>query len=179
MVWPPTVATVWMLVGAALLTSKLFALTMQIICVGLPQAPSGSTWGTGKRSDARQVAGRSWSSSSSSASTICWGQPGSAPTQAGQDEVAAAAHPGCVRPQDNYVWLLREPSGCTAIVDPSEAAPVAAALDRLGWHPDFILNTHHHWDHTGCRHPPDTFPPHWQPCLHTGVWQCAYHTLIH
>jgi len=51
--------------------------------------------------------------------------------------------------QDNYVWLLREPSGTTAIVDPSEAAPVVAALDRLGWRPDFIFNTHHHWDHTG------------------------------
>lgn len=50
---------------------------------------------------------------------------------------------------DNYVWVLREPSGKTAVVDPSEAKPVAAALDQLGVRPDFILNTHHHWDHTG------------------------------
>ncbi len=52
--------------------------------------------------------------------------------------------------QDNYVWLLREPSGKVAVVDPSEAKPVAAALEQLGVKPDYILNTHHHWDHTGC-----------------------------
>lgn len=51
--------------------------------------------------------------------------------------------------QDNYVWLLREPSGKVAVVDPSEAKPVAAALDHLSIKPDYILNTHHHWDHTG------------------------------
>ena len=32
--------------------------------------------------------------------------------------------------QDNYVWILSEASsGMTAVVDPSEAAPVAAALE--------------------------------------------------
>lgn len=51
--------------------------------------------------------------------------------------------------QDNYVWVLREPGGKVAVVDPSEAKPVAAALDQLGVKPDYILNTHHHWDHTG------------------------------
>ncbi len=52
--------------------------------------------------------------------------------------------------KDNYVWLLREPqSGKVAVVDPSEAAPVKAKLDALGWTPTHILNTHHHWDHTG------------------------------
>lgn len=51
---------------------------------------------------------------------------------------------------DNYVYLLREPeSGLVAAVDPSEARPVFAALDRLGWRLTHILNTHHHWDHTG------------------------------
>jgi hydroxyacylglutathione hydrolase len=51
---------------------------------------------------------------------------------------------------DNYVYLLREPnSGAVAAVDPSVAVPVAAALDRLGWTLTHILNTHHHWDHTG------------------------------
>ena len=48
------------------------------------------------------------------------------------------------------MWLLREPGGKTAVVDPSEAGPVAAKLDALGVKPDYILNTHHHWDHTGC-----------------------------
>jgi hydroxyacylglutathione hydrolase len=52
--------------------------------------------------------------------------------------------------KDNYVWLLREPeSGLVAVVDPSEAAPVKARLDALGWHLTHIFNTHHHWDHTG------------------------------
>ncbi|CAL5230014.1 g13457 [Coccomyxa viridis] len=51
---------------------------------------------------------------------------------------------------DNYVWILQEAqSGKVAIVDPSEAAPVAEALEQRGLKPDYILNTHHHWDHTG------------------------------
>ena len=52
--------------------------------------------------------------------------------------------------KDNYAYLLRDPaSGSVGIVDPSEAAPVIAALDRHGWQLTHILNTHHHWDHTG------------------------------
>ena len=51
--------------------------------------------------------------------------------------------------QDNYVWVLQEPSGQVAIVDPSEAEPVAKRLRELGLTPSYILNTHHHWDHTG------------------------------
>lgn len=51
---------------------------------------------------------------------------------------------------DNYAWLLHEPQqGVTAVVDPSECAPVVAALERKGWKLTHILNTHHHWDHTG------------------------------
>lgn len=54
----------------------------------------------------------------------------------------------CLR--DNFVWLLREPaSGAVACVDPSEAVPVKAKLDQLGWRLTHILNTHHHNDHTG------------------------------
>ena len=53
--------------------------------------------------------------------------------------------------QDNYVWVLQEPSGKVAIVDPSEAEPVAARLKELGLTPSYILNTHHHWDHTGAQ----------------------------
>ena len=53
--------------------------------------------------------------------------------------------------QDNYVWVLQEPSGKVAIVDPSEAEPVAHRLKELGLTPSYILNTHHHWDHTGVR----------------------------
>src|SRR5262245_12488168 len=52
--------------------------------------------------------------------------------------------------RDNYVWLLREPkSGAVAVVDPSEAEPVEAALKSRGLKLTHILNTHHHHDHTG------------------------------
>lgn len=51
---------------------------------------------------------------------------------------------------DNYGWLLHErASGITAVVDPAEAAPVNAVLQQRGWGLDFVLNTHHHSDHTG------------------------------
>ena len=51
---------------------------------------------------------------------------------------------------DNYAYLVHEAaSGLCAVVDPSEAAPVRTALAARGWRPDFILNTHHHPDHTG------------------------------
>ena len=49
---------------------------------------------------------------------------------------------------DNYAYLVKAGAHC-AVVDPSEAAPVKAALDRLGWRPAYILNTHHHIDHVG------------------------------
>ena len=51
---------------------------------------------------------------------------------------------------DNYVYLLHDAdSGTTAVVDPSEAEPVEAALDARGWTLTHILNTHHHLDHIG------------------------------
>ncbi len=49
---------------------------------------------------------------------------------------------------DNYAWLLRdEASGATAIVDPAEVAPIAAAIDAAGGRLDLVLLTHHHVDH--------------------------------
>jgi len=51
--------------------------------------------------------------------------------------------------QDNYVWLLRTSGAETAVVDPAEAAPVEAALQRHGVRLTHILNTHHHGDHVG------------------------------
>jgi len=52
--------------------------------------------------------------------------------------------------KDNYVYLLHDAaSGATAVVDPSVADPVLAALAETGWRLSHILNTHHHWDHTG------------------------------
>ncbi len=49
--------------------------------------------------------------------------------------------------KDNYAWLLRDDSGFTAIVDPAEPGPVAAAIDAAGGTLDLILLTHHHGDH--------------------------------
>ncbi|MFI4985961.1 MAG: hydroxyacylglutathione hydrolase [Alphaproteobacteria bacterium] len=52
--------------------------------------------------------------------------------------------------KDNYAYLLRDAAtGATAVVDPSEAEPVMAALAARGWTLTHILNTHHHRDHTG------------------------------
>ena len=48
---------------------------------------------------------------------------------------------------DNYVWLMHD-AGRTVIVDPGEAGPVLAELDRRGWRADAIWNTHWHPDHT-------------------------------
>ena len=49
---------------------------------------------------------------------------------------------------DNYAYLVKSGANC-AVVDPSEAAPVRAALARKGWSLTHILNTHHHLDHCG------------------------------
>ncbi|HEY5048099.1 MAG TPA: hydroxyacylglutathione hydrolase [Rhizomicrobium sp.] len=51
---------------------------------------------------------------------------------------------------DNYAYLVHDPKeGVCAVVDPSEPGPVLAALDRHGLKLTHILNTHHHFDHTG------------------------------
>lgn len=52
--------------------------------------------------------------------------------------------------RDNYLWLIRcRQTGTTGIVDPAEAPPVDAELQRRGWTLDWIVNTHHHMDHVG------------------------------
>ena len=54
----------------------------------------------------------------------------------------------CLR--DNYGWVLHDPeTGATAVVDTPEAAPLQAAIADRGWTLTHILNTHHHYDHTG------------------------------
>jgi hydroxyacylglutathione hydrolase len=51
---------------------------------------------------------------------------------------------------DNYAYLvICEATQRAAIVDPSEAAPVLAAVRQHGVELEAIWNTHHHWDHTG------------------------------
>lgn len=52
--------------------------------------------------------------------------------------------------KDNYAYILHEPrTRAVAVVDPSEAAPVIDALRARGLTLTHILNTHHHFDHTG------------------------------
>lgn len=54
----------------------------------------------------------------------------------------------CLR--DNYAYLLHDiNTGTVGVVDPSEALPVMEALDRTNRNLNYILNTHHHYDHTG------------------------------
>src|SRR5450631_37372 len=77
------------------------------------------------------------------------------------------ATPLNVRPvrafSDNYIWLIESPRvpGRLAAVDPGEAQPVIAELQRSGASLAAILLTHHHPDHIGgvpalLRHGPAT-----------------------
>jgi len=51
---------------------------------------------------------------------------------------------------DNYAYLVHDAdAGLCAVIDPSEAPPVDKALAARGWKLTHILNTHHHFDHTG------------------------------
>ncbi len=51
---------------------------------------------------------------------------------------------------DNYVYVAHDAENqVTMVVDPAEAEPVEAALDKRGWRLTHILNTHHHLDHIG------------------------------
>lgn len=51
---------------------------------------------------------------------------------------------------DNYAYLLHDvDTGTVGVVDPSEAVPIIGALSRKNRNLTYILNTHHHHDHTG------------------------------
>ena len=50
---------------------------------------------------------------------------------------------------DNYSYILHDDKyQTTAIIDPSENAPIICKLNELGLKPQYIFNTHHHFDHT-------------------------------
>lgn len=50
---------------------------------------------------------------------------------------------------DNYAYILQDgATGISAVLDPSEPQPIIQKLDELGLEPQYILNTHHHFDHT-------------------------------
>lgn len=51
--------------------------------------------------------------------------------------------------EDNYVYALLDPKQRTLLIDPAEATPVLSFLDLHHASLEYILNTHHHWDHTG------------------------------
>jgi hydroxyacylglutathione hydrolase len=52
--------------------------------------------------------------------------------------------------KDNYSYVLRdEKHNLTAIIDPSEAEPILKFIQTKNWQLNYILNTHHHFDHTG------------------------------
>ncbi len=52
--------------------------------------------------------------------------------------------------RDNYCYLVHDPdTGNTGVIDTPEVAAIERALDETGWSLDYILNTHHHWDHAG------------------------------
>jgi hydroxyacylglutathione hydrolase len=66
--------------------------------------------------------------------------------------------------RDNYIWLVRDGSNAV-VVDPGDAAPVLAYLEREALQLAGILITHHHADHVGgvgaltARHPAPVFGP--------------------
>lgn len=50
---------------------------------------------------------------------------------------------------DNYAYLIvDEKTQTSAIIDPSEPAPIIQKCEELQIKPQYILNTHHHFDHT-------------------------------
>ncbi|KAG9141317.1 hypothetical protein Leryth_001788 [Lithospermum erythrorhizon] len=51
--------------------------------------------------------------------------------------------------KDNYAYLLHDvDTGTVGVVDPSEAVPIIDALGQRDFNLTYILNTHHHYDHT-------------------------------
>ncbi len=51
---------------------------------------------------------------------------------------------------DNYGYLVHDPDqNVTAVVDTPDVGAIEQALANTGWTLDYILNTHHHWDHAG------------------------------
>ena len=49
---------------------------------------------------------------------------------------------------DNYIWCIRD-SQAAVLVDPGDAAPAIAYLEKHSLALTGILVTHHHADHTG------------------------------
>ena len=51
---------------------------------------------------------------------------------------------------DNYAYIINDAnSQIVGVIDPSEAPPVIAFLKKKNLKLNYILNTHHHFDHIG------------------------------
>ena len=51
---------------------------------------------------------------------------------------------------DNYAYIIYDKSsGKVGVVDPSEARPIVSFLTKNKLELNYILNTHHHFDHVG------------------------------
>ncbi len=50
--------------------------------------------------------------------------------------------------EDNYAYVIQS-GDMVGVVDPGEAGPVIAYLEQHNLNLDWIINTHHHWDHVG------------------------------
>ena len=51
---------------------------------------------------------------------------------------------------DNYAYIINDDnSKIVGVIDPSEASPVIAFLEKKNLKLNYILNTHHHFDHIG------------------------------
>ena len=79
-------------------------------------------------------------SSSSTGSTACASSSSTSPLEVVQSP--------CL--DDNYGYLLHDATtGQTAAVDTPCASTIEQELSKRGWKLTHILNTHHHYDHTG------------------------------
>ncbi|MGN7438172.1 MAG: hydroxyacylglutathione hydrolase [Alcanivorax sp.] len=52
-----------------------------------------------------------------------------------------------IETNQNYAYLIQTDCGKVAVLDPGEADPIIDILEQKNITPDYILITHHHWDH--------------------------------
>lgn len=51
--------------------------------------------------------------------------------------------------QDNYAYIICDrQTVMTGVIDPGEAQPIMDVLKQKDLRLDWVINTHHHWDHT-------------------------------
>ena len=51
--------------------------------------------------------------------------------------------------KDNYSYLITDSDRNSIVIDPSEADPIIKIVEKKELNLQFILNTHHHFDHIG------------------------------